>query len=333
MPKIDITVLDKELREGKIRPLYIVAGAEHHLAVQALRSIREALDAKGGEGLASKSFTGREVKGEEVIDTLRTIPMLGGRPSIIIREGESIPKGALEGLADYAADPVDSATLVIVAEKMDGRTRFMMAATKSGAVIECKPLYLDKVPAWINMEVRRQGRQMSLEAAKFLADMIGTDLGQLSQAIERIILYVGERKMVELKDVEEAVVETHQRTIFELTDAVGSRRLPKALSLLHGILANGEAPVVILNMIARHFRILMKAREIAGRIQGEGEVAKYLGVHPFFAKNYMVQAKGFSTGELRSCFKVLHRCDREIKSSRVPKERIFEKTLMALMGR
>ncbi|MFH0799765.1 MAG: DNA polymerase III subunit delta [Pseudomonadota bacterium] len=333
MPRIDITELDKELRQGKIRPLYIIAGAEYHLASQSLRSIKEAVG-KGGAGESpAKSLSGREVRADAVIDDLRMVPMLGGRVLVVIREAEGIPKASLERLADYAAAPVEASTLVLVAEKMDGRTRFMQTAAKSGAIIDCKPLYLDKVPFWINMEVKRQGRQMSMEAAKFLAEMIGSDLGQLSQAIERILLYVGVRRMVELKDVEQAVSETHQHTIFELTDAVGTQRLPKALSLLHGILENGESPILVLNMIARHFRILMKAKDIAGRVEKESEVAKYLGVHAFFAKNYIAQARNFSNGELKACFRTLHRCDRELKSSRLGRERIFERAFFAMIGR
>lgn len=332
MPKLDITDLDKELRQGKIRPIYIIVGAEHHLALTALKEIQRHLMPEGGAGLSSKSCSAREsFRAEEAVNALRTVSMLGDRPLVILREGEALAKGALETLADYAEAPVSASTLVVVAEKLDGRTRFMQLATVNGAVIECKPLYMDKVPQWINMEVKRQGRQISQEAARFLADMVGNDLGQLAQAIERIVLYGGDRKMIELHDIEEAVTETHQHDVFELTDAVGTRRMPKALALLHNIIANGESPVLVLNMLARHFRILSKAKEVAGRMGDGGEIAKYLGVHPYFAKNYMAQAKNFSIGELKASFRILHRCDRELKSSRLNKERIIERALFELM--
>ena len=332
MPKLDITDLDRELRQGKIRPIYIIVGAEHHLAMTALRGIQEAVKATGTDPLSVLTLTGREARAEAVIGALRTVPMLGGRPLVVIREGEQLSKEAAEALAAYMEAPVEAATLAIVASKLDGRSRLMQQAAKGGAVIECKPLYLEKVPGWINMETKRQGRQISQEAARFLADMIGTDLGQLAQAIERIILFVGDRKLIELADVETAVAETHQHTIFELANAVGTRRWPKAFALLTNVLDNGESPVFVLTMLARHFRLLSKAKEVTGRMGGEGEVAKYLGVHPYFAKDYVAQARNFSAGELRSAFRLLHRCDRELKSSRVPKARVLEKAVMELMA-
>lgn len=330
MPKLDITELDRELRGGKLRPIYIIYGAEYHLVRTALRSIKETIIGKDGDDFAVKQLSGKEVRAGDVITALKTVSMLGGRPLVIIRDGQSIPKSALEALTDYVENPVESATLVIVAEKMDGRTKFMQIGTKTGAVIEAKPLYMDKVPNWINMEVKRQGRQISQDSARFLADMVGNDMGQLTQAIERVILYVGEKKIIDVKDIEGAITETHQHDVFELTDAVGERRLPKAVALLHNIIGNGGVPVVVLGLLARHFRILSKAKDIAGRMP-DGGAAKYLGVHPFFAKNYVAQSKNFSSGELKNAFRILHRSDRELKSSRVGNERILEKALFALV--
>nr|HPM41921.1 DNA polymerase III subunit delta [bacterium] len=323
--------IEKEVGKGKIRPIYIIVGAEHHLALEALSVVRKAVEDAGADPISFQSVPGREVRAEAVISSLRTVPMLGGRPLVILREGESIPKDAMEALASYMEKPVESSTLVIVAEKLDGRTKFMQAAAKNGAVIECRPLYLDKVPPWISRETRRKGRQIAQAAAEFMANMVGADLGQLSEAIDRVILYVGDKKIIELKDVEQAVAETHQHTIFEMTDAVGQRNWPKAFAFLTNILENGEPPVLVLGMLSRHFRILSKAKEAAGRV-ADGELAKYLGVHPYYARNYLAQSRNFSAGELRRAFRLLHRCDRELKSSRIPKGRVLERVLLELMG-
>ena len=102
---------------------------------------------------------------------------------------------------------------------------------------------------------------------------------------------------------------------------------------MHNIMENAASPVMIVTMLARHFRILIKAKEVMGRMNGQGELAKYLGVHPFFLQNYLNQSKNFSNSELRRSFGILHRCDREIKSSRVVRERILERALFKLIGK
>ncbi len=332
MPKISPTDLGRELQQGRIQPLYLLVGEEYFLVQDALGLIKEAVVGKHGDESAVLSLSAREADAGRVIGALRTVPLLGGRPMVIISDGGQLARDQelLEALTAYAEAPVAQATLVIAAEKLDGRLKFSQQVAKSGTVVECKKLYDDKVPGWAGMQVKRRGRQISQEAAKFLAEMVGNDLGQIVQAIDRVILFIGERPTIELADVEQVVTDTHQRDVFALTDAVGQRNTARALSYLQNLLANGQAPPLIVHMLARHFRILAKAREIAGRTADRGEIARYIGVNPYFLDNYLSQARNFSRAELRASFAVLHRCDRESKSSRMPKERVLERAILKL---
>lgn len=333
MAKIDVVQLDSELKGGKIRPVYVISGEEAYLANTALRRIEESVFGSDTSGLARHIFTGKEVSPHELLDTIRSVPLLGGRPVAIVRDAEGLSKDALENLAAYLSKPLVSSTLVLVASKLDGRSKFMQAASKSvtAAVIECKPLYANQVPSWINMEISRHGKRISQEAARYLADITGQDLGQVAGAIERLTLFVGDRPIIELKDVEESIAETTQRSIFELTDAIGRKKPGRSVSVLGNLIEFGTSPVLILNMIARHFRILTRAREVDKRASG-AEIAGYLGVNPFFAKEYLEQSRLFAPSELRKNFRTLARCDRELKSSRIPRERILERLIFDLLG-
>ncbi len=331
MSKLDVVQLDAELKKGKIRPVYVIAGEESYLAQSALQRIEESIFGKSQNDLARHVFTGKEVRAHELLDTIRSVPLLGGRPLTIVRDAEGLSKDAFENLTSYIEKPLESATLVLVASKIDGRSRFMQAASKNqaSAIIECKPLYANQIPSWINMEIWRQGKRISQDAARYLADIVGQDLGQVSQAIERLTLFIGSRPAIDIKDVEESIAETTQRSIFELTDAIGRKNLKRAIGVLANLIEFGTAPVLILNMIARHFRILTRAREIEKRATS-AEMASYLGVNPFFAKEYLEQCKLFSHSELKGNFGTLARCDRELKSSRIPKDRILEHLLFDL---
>lgn len=328
MPKLDITTLEKGLRLGERASAYIIVGPESLLRERAITLIKEKWLGPNPDSFGTTSFSAGEAKVPEISLALRTVPFLSPKTLVLIRDAERLTEDVSAVICEFIEKPVETSIIVVAAEKMDGRSRLSQLAAKRAAVVECKPLYADKIPAWINMEARRAGKQISIEAARFMADMVGSDLSQISQAIERLTLFVGVRPAITLEDIELAIAETHQRTVFELTDAVGERKLSKAISLLHNIMDNGCAPVLAVNMIVRHLRILMKAKDIAGRITDRGEIAKYLGVHPYYAMNYLSQSKNFSGGELKNGFKVFHRCDRSVKSSRVPRERIIERALV-----
>lgn len=332
MPKIAPTDAAKELSQGVIRPVYLLAGEESFLVQDCLSLVREAIARVGTDASSILSLSTREADAEKVLSALRTIPLLGGRPLVILQDAEHLSrnKALLEALTEYAASPVESATLVMTAEKFDGRLKIAQLVTKQGAFVECKKLYDDKVPSWVGMQVKRRARAISQKAAEFLAEMVGNDLGQIIQSIDRLILYIGDRPTIELADVEAVVADTHQRDVFALTDAVGQKKVARALSYLQNLLENGQPPPLIVHMLARHFRILAKAKEIASRGAERGEMARYIGVNPYYLDNYLAQARNFSRLELKRSFAVLHRCDRESKSSRMPRARVLERAILDL---
>jgi DNA polymerase-3 subunit delta len=330
MAKIDIVQLDRELRQGNIRPFYIVVGGEAYLALRSQKMIEEAVTGGNPNDFTRTVFEGKDLDVHKFSDALKSLPLFGSRQLVTVKDAEAISKETLEKLAECFNEPLKTSTAIFIAAKIDGRGRFMQAASKNtqAAVVECKSLYPNQVPYWINMEVKRQGMNISQEGANYLADIAGSDLGALSQAIERLILFVGKRKVIELSDIEEAVAETTQRSIFELMDTIGLRQKGRSIAVLNNLLDFGTQPILILNMMARHFRILTKAKEVDGGCP-PAEAAAYLGVKPFFVKGYLEQSRKFSSVELKKKFAALSKCDRELKSSRIPKERILERLILS----
>ena len=330
MAKISFQQLEQNLKQAKLKNVFALVGTEVQIARQVLSRL-EACFKIDKSSLERSVFTGKELKSEQVLNALQTVPLLGGSPFVIVREADKLSKENMNMLADYIARNNASASLVFLAKKLDGRSKLMSQINKHGLIVECKPLYANQVPSWIGSEVKRYGKQISHDAAGYMADLVGTDLGQIAQVIERLVLFVGKRSLIELSDVETSVAETTQRTIFELTDALGERNVHRAVQMLANVIDHGQAPVMILAMIARHFRILLKAKEVAGRISNPAEIARYLGVHPFFAKQYADQANNFSLNELKDNFAKLSECDRELKSSRLSRLRILEHLVMEVL--
>ncbi len=327
--KLNIVKLDQELRSNNIRSLYAIVGEENYLRQSSLKRIEKAVLGENSNELARTVIDGQGFSQAAFVDALQAMPMFGGQSLVVVRDTEKISKEKLENILPYLEKITDTVTVVFMAAKLDGRSKFMQVVSKNkkAAIVECKPLYANQLPSWINMEMRHFKKQIAQNAAAFLGDIVGSDLGQLVQSMERVSLFVGAKKVIELADVEEAIAETTQRSVFELTDAIGNKDKAKALAVLHNLMEYGASPVLVLNMIARHFRILMKAKEVAGKGSSR-ELASYLGVNPYFAKNYLDQAQKYSKDEIKNKFINLCACDLKIKSSRLPRERILEQLIM-----
>lgn len=322
--KNDLVQFDQALRKADLPRQLLLLGEEEYQLRSALERFEKAWQQKVGE-FERYVLRPAEVDADKLHNLLSTPSLFQKVPLVILRDAEKLHKNVQEQLVQMLQGSELVGILVLEFKKLDQRTKFAQVLKQRALLLECKPLYANQIPAWISTEIRRFNKQISQDAARYLADIMGTELGQIAQALERLCLYVGERKLIELADVEKTIAESSQRTLFELTDAIGNRDMARALKMLSNVLEQGEAPVRILGMVARHMRILLKAKELHGRMLNQTELASYLGVHPFFAQQYQAQAKGYQVAELREAFAQLSECDRELKSSRVPREFILER--------
>ena len=64
------------------------------------------------------------------------------------------------------------------------------------------------------------------DAARELVDSLGGDMMMISNELEKLLLYVGEKKRITLGDVETMVLAAKQRTLYELTDALSATTAP-----------------------------------------------------------------------------------------------------------
>jgi DNA polymerase-3 subunit delta len=156
-------------------------------------------------------------------------------------------------------------------------------------------------------------------AAQFLVNAVGADLSTLQSTLEKLYLLKGDQKKITLADVEGSVVSISWRSIFDLTNAVGAKRLDEALRLYQRMQESGESPIALLALLARHFRILSRVKE--------GDSG---GVPPFFLKDYQRQSSQFDATRLKSKREAIFQTDWALKSSPIDSNLLFEKLLMEL---
>ena len=333
MPKLDLNSLDKELREKNLRPVYLIYGPEPYIASTALARIREYFAKVCGSDFEPDRYSAKSKSLAEIVGSADTVSMWTKLRLVIVSEADAIKE--TKELERYLKKPNRDASIVFVAEKADGRTKFVSLVSEAGAAIECKAPYENKLPEWIRIEATQRFKKMvSLDAARLMVDLVGTSLGELSGALEKIVLYIGAKPQIDSDDVETVLTETGRKDVFKFCDAVGARKLKDALHALERLSAFDENEVMLLTMLSRHFRLLLKAREaMAKGVTDKYAIAQRLGINPFHTDNYMAQARLFSMNELKQSFAKLYKTDKLIKSSKLPKQVILKNCVTELLKR
>lgn len=313
--------LDSELRSGKLRSVYLCYGPERSLILSAVDLIRQTLDV----ALQADRFTAGIHPAHRILETLKTPNLLSPKRLVIVEEIDDLKKEEWSLLKTYAEQPTPDVTLVLT-----GASAKEKSWPKEVFVLECKTLYPREVPSWINMEARRLGIKISFEAAHLLAEQVGSDLGVLHQALEKLTLFAGKTNLITPETVKKVVAGSREESVFDLTRALGEKNLRKVAVSLQNLLEQGEPGVRVLGMVARHLRLLSKTQDYLKEGCSDRELAARLKVHPFFVKEYVQQSKQWSHAEWGRHFRRLSRCDRKLKSSRIKTHLILEKELLSL---
>jgi DNA polymerase-3 subunit delta len=170
-----------------------------------------------------------------------------------------------------------------------------------------------ELPAWIQERVGQKGGAIDSEAADRLAEVVGNKLRMLDQEIEKLLLYTDGRP-IKVSDIQKLVSHARETSIFDLVDAVGYRKADRALSLLHRILDDGQAPLYILGMLARQVRILIQVKELQGKSLAQHEIVSRLQLHPYVVEKALAQSQNFSQSQLEAAHQALVRTDWSIKT-------------------
>jgi DNA polymerase III subunit delta len=158
----------------------------------------------------------------------------------------------------------------------------------------------------------------------------------VSRELEKLILYVGEKKQITLGDVETMVLAAKQRSLYELTDAISAKDKTRALGVLDALLSTGDgddAAIGHLYMLSRTFRQMLVILEKNVRDSRAIWQALWQGfrVPPFAAEDIIRQARRYkSRRELTRAIRLIARADVQLRSNPPSKRMVLEQLVIHL---
>jgi DNA polymerase-3 subunit delta len=247
-----------------LAPLYVIHGAEPLAALEAadrLRELarksgyaeREVFTAESGFDWSRLTSAGQELS---LFATLRLIEIRipTGKPG---RDGSAAIEAYCKRLPD------DTITLVTLPE-MDWQgkqTKWFMALESAGTLIEAMPVERGQLPRWLAARLSRQQQSANAEALDFLADRVEGNLLAARQEVEKLALLCPPGE-ISLEVLEASVANVSRFNPFQLVAAIHEADALRIRRMLDGLAAEGEAPPLILWVLANELRLLMRVRGV-----------------------------------------------------------------------
>jgi DNA polymerase-3 subunit delta len=326
-----LTFLDRP----RIHPLYVVHGDEDLLRRLVIQAIRRTVlgDVTGDADFAYSAHAGDKATFAAVVDEWQTVPLFGERRLVVVESADpfvTLHRAALETLVGNLPA---GGSLVLDVKSWPSTTRLArMVDTK--ATIECKAPAAFKMPQWcIHWATSQHGKQLTPPAAGLLVDLIGPEMGLLDQELLKLALYVGERKQIDVEDVDILVGRSRTDGTWKIFDAVGAGNAQEALKLLDRLLDQGEDPFRILGAFSKHLRQLAQAARLAVLGQPLGLALEQAGIHRFGLRGAEQQLKHLGRQRATQLYDWLLEIDQGFKGGSQLSQRTLLERLVVRMAR
>ena len=230
----------------------------------------------------------------EIASVAQTFPFLAERRVIVVHDAEHYESEAEAGpLLGYLAAPCDTTVMLLVAARLDKRSKFYKACEKGGVVVECAELRERDLALWIHNEVRVRGKAIEPDAVEGIMARAGTRLSDVNNAIQLVCGYIGSEGTVRAEHVRAACADVAEEEIWALTDSIAASNTQEAVRVLRQLLELGKSEFEIMGMVNW---LLKSAYAVAA---GNGPEFK---LNPFVARKVGPLANKLGLEKIRDAF-------------------------------
>ena len=265
--QIRIDQLGGHLQRG-LRPLYTVFGDEPLQAQEAADAIRAAARDAGYAERKVFTVSGAHFDWSGVLGAAQEMSLFAERQLIEIRIPSGKPgKDGSEALQRYCERLSDDVLTLVQLPRLDGQQMkgaWFSALDGAGLAVRVEPIERKALPAWLAQRLARQGQHVQGGEAgqhtlSFFADRVEGNLLAAHQELQKLGLLYPQGEL-SFEHVEAAVLNVARYDVFKLGEAIFTGQLPRALRMLDGLRAEGEAPVLVHWTLAEDIRALRRAR-------------------------------------------------------------------------
>jgi DNA polymerase-3 subunit delta len=255
-----LTKMHQQLAGSELKPVYLIAGEEHLLALEAADAVRARARALG--------FAEREVLDAEAQFDWGALARAGATPSLFaarrlielrLPTGRPGKEGG-EALVAYCAAPPPDTVLLITASQWSReqeKTAWVASVERVGLYAPAWPLKPEEFVAWIGQRMAARGLRADRDAIAALAARVEGNSLAAAQEIDKLVLLCGGQPL-DAQTLERLVADSARFDAFQLGDAALAGHAARALRILDGLRAEGEPVPVLLGAILYPLQLLAR---------------------------------------------------------------------------
>ena len=327
----DIKTIIKQVEKGIFLPVYLFYGNEQYLIDEIVNKIINKVIGPSLRQLNVEKYYCSDTDSETIVTSALSVPMLSEKKVVIVRDYEKINDS--KSLRHYFESPSQSTILILISNGIDKRKSiFSIISQTGGTLIQCENLKRDELSLWVKNKIRSYGKDIKDSAIDILFDLKENSLQDVYTEIEKIITFVNNKGTIEDNDIFSIIGSTKELNVFELSKLIVSGNKNKALVMMNKLVDQNTEPILIVNLLAKHFILLWKVQNLKQINKNSSEIAVIIQVNPYFVNDYISQSEKFNSIKLEKCISFLKEADLQLKSVSLPKKIILDNLVCNLIN-
>ncbi len=306
--------INEDIKSGQYKKVYLLYGEESFLKQSYKKKLKEAV--AGDDTMNYNYFEGKGLDVNELISLSDTMPFFSDKRLIII-EDSGFFKTSSEALADYLPMIPDTTCIVFVEDAVDKRNRLFKKVKELGHAAEMKRQDSAQLARWAGTILAQNGRKITGSTTNLFLERTGDDMENIRMELEKLISYTMGSDVVTTEDVEAVTTVQVTNKIFDMVNAIVTRKTRLAMDLYEDLLTLKEPPMRILFLIARQFNQLLLVKEMTAKGTDRGTIASKLKIPPFVAGKVSAQAGAFTREQILSYVKGCVEAEEAVKTGKM----------------
>ncbi len=257
------------LTRGGLKPIYAIHGDEPLLAQEAADALRAAARAAGFSERQVFTVSGAHFDWSGVLGAAQSMGLFADKKIIEIRIPSGKPgKDGSAALQAYCEQLSDEVLTIVHLPRLDRQQQqgaWFLALDRAGVTVRVDPVERHALPGWIAQRLARQGQRVAggeagQQALAFFADRVEGNLLAAHQELQKLALLHPQGEL-SFEQIEAAVLDVARFDVFQLGASVLAGHAARALRMLDGLKAEGEAAVLVHWTLAEDVRALKRAHD------------------------------------------------------------------------
>jgi DNA polymerase III subunit delta len=294
-----------DIRAGKYASVYGLHGEEPYYIDLISDVIEKEVLKEEEKDFNLTIMYGKDSTWADVVNACRRYPVFADKQVVLLKEAQTMKD--ISELQVYLENPLESTIFVIAHKykKFDGRTAFPKTIDKKGILFSSDILREYEMPTWIRTHLSSKNIKANEQVINTLVAYLGTDLQRIVNEIDKVLINAPAANELTPELIEKYIGISRDYNLIEWPDVILKQDKERTFKMLQYYLANPKEapmPLVIGSFFAvytRYYKYYYAANA------GDAELAKLLGMSPFFVKDIRAAARIHSLEKIENALLII----------------------------